>query len=391
MKNHFPAYFRVDRKIILNNFDKFIVMLDASALLDIFRLPNKLSEQVFTVLYQYKKQVRIPYQAAQEFLQNIHGVLTSQIKQIEKTQNDLSCLIQSLSSTRSQPYISNKSSLILKKLEKSISEDFKQQIQHLKEQLLYGIYQNKILDLLNGCVLDSLDEEEISKIKKEGDIRYNNHIPPGWKDADKSENRYGDLIIWKEILKFAKERKNSILFITNDQKDDWIIREHGMTICPQYALLSEFYNEVESSDIWFHIYTLDSFLDFINEKKSGLVSEETINEVRNSLHRTIFDSSNQIMDLISNYSRLQSRLSISEPFNSYDQLLSLYQLLAHKDHSQSKYDLSTSLKNTQYNNSIKYEDGKGDTTSEIENTDKIANITDSSTKKNESDKGNSYI
>ena len=43
-------------------------------------------------------------------------------------------------------------------------------------------------------------EEEIWDIEQEGALRYEQCIPPGYSDKDKDINKYGDLIIWKELL-----------------------------------------------------------------------------------------------------------------------------------------------------------------------------------------------
>lgn len=56
-------------------------------------------------------------------------------------------------------------------------------------------------------------------------MRVEHRLPPAFRDGDKPENKLGDLIIWFEILQCSKERKESfdkVLFITNDEKADWV-------------------------------------------------------------------------------------------------------------------------------------------------------------------------
>ncbi len=71
----------------------------------------------------------------------------------------------------------------------------------------------------------------------DGKIRYENKIPPGFKDAEKAskgedsyyyfdglrfERQYGDLILWKQLLlKASDENVDNIIFITDDSKEDW--------------------------------------------------------------------------------------------------------------------------------------------------------------------------
>ncbi|MDR3546857.1 MAG: PIN-like domain-containing protein [Candidatus Pacebacteria bacterium] len=45
-------------------------------------------------------------------------------------------------------------------------------------------------------------------------------IPPGFQDAEKPENAFGDLVFWKEILAHGKD-SSSILILSNDVKNDW--------------------------------------------------------------------------------------------------------------------------------------------------------------------------
>jgi len=54
------------------------------------------------------------------------------------------------------------------------------------------------------------------------EFRYSHLIPPGFEDNNKLENKYGDLIIWKEILENCiKYNSKNILFISLDTKKDW--------------------------------------------------------------------------------------------------------------------------------------------------------------------------
>ena len=67
MKSKFPAYYRIHKEDILAKFDDCVFMFDTSALLDVFRLKQELSEKVFEVIEHYQAQVRIPYHVAEEY------------------------------------------------------------------------------------------------------------------------------------------------------------------------------------------------------------------------------------------------------------------------------------------------------------------------------------
>ena len=55
---------------------------------------------------------------------------------------------------------------------------------------------------------------------QEGQIRYDNLIPPGFHDSAKvGEAKYGDLFVWKDIITIAKEKSTNIIFVCNDTKE----------------------------------------------------------------------------------------------------------------------------------------------------------------------------
>lgn len=68
---------------------------------------------------------------------------------------------------------------------------------------------------------------EIKQIIAEGNTRFANQTPPGNKDREtkRGMRQYGDLIIWKGILRYAKDSNRNILFITNDIKEDRVFTE----------------------------------------------------------------------------------------------------------------------------------------------------------------------
>ena len=101
-----------------------------------------------------------------------------------------------------------------------------------------------LLAALEGTlpVMITPTQEEIYCWCDEGEKRYKKQIPPGFKDAKNKDGvrKYSDLIIWKEILKYAKTHQKDIIFVTDDVKADWWeIGENGDRSFHQ-KLLDEF-------------------------------------------------------------------------------------------------------------------------------------------------------
>lgn len=101
--------------------------------------------------------------------------------------------------------------------------------------------------------------------------RYENLLPPGYKDSSKEENLIGDLIIWHEILYFCKEQNvRKAILITRDQKLDIVYEPKFQTVdgrkannterikIAQESLVYEFALTTKSND--FYIIDFKTFV-----------------------------------------------------------------------------------------------------------------------------------
>lgn len=84
----------------------------------------------------------------------------------------------------------------------------------------------EVLDKLHQFTLESDVYEILRNVETECELRFNNEVAPGYKDSDKSSNRLGDLIIWKEIIDYCKGKGKDLkaIFITRDRKIDMVYR-----------------------------------------------------------------------------------------------------------------------------------------------------------------------
>lgn len=94
-----------------------------------------------------------------------------------------------------------------------------------KHQFDSGAVHEQILRHLGPAVIDLDVAALCEKADKEGPARVAHRIPPAFRDEDKPENKLGDLIVWYEIMEWAKQKKDDftrVVFVTNDQKSDWV-------------------------------------------------------------------------------------------------------------------------------------------------------------------------
>jgi hypothetical protein len=121
---------------------------------------------------------------------------------------------------------------------------------------------------------------QLSQLYLEGKRRYAESVPPGYMDqlTKPEPQRYGDLIIWKQLIDYSRHQNRPVMFITDDVKEDWWFEIAGVkgTRTPHPKLRQEFI-ESTGNPIWF--YEREQFLREAKKRFSIEISEDTIREV----------------------------------------------------------------------------------------------------------------
>ena len=87
---------------------------------------------------------------------------------------------------------------------------------------------------------------------------------------------YGDFILWKQIMDKSESDKKDIIFVSNDEKEDWRLKCHGKIIGARKELIKEFESKTGQKIL---IYNSKLFLEYAKKNKIK-VSQKTINEIR---------------------------------------------------------------------------------------------------------------
>jgi PIN like domain len=136
--------------------------------------------------------------------------------------------------------------------------------------------QERITELFAGKVGKKLDEKRLATIYREGTERYEQKIPPGYKDSDKGGTRqFGDLVIWNELLEHARATKLPIIFITSDTKEDWWWKQGQQTIGPRPELVQEVPSFASAK---FYMYTVERFLSEAQKRFDTKVEATAVKE-----------------------------------------------------------------------------------------------------------------
>lgn len=325
MKDLFPHYYKPNEDELSMLWKEGIFILDANVILDIFRTPKEMSSDLMQIFEYLSKEDRlwVPYQAALEYQQNLLGEIEDQVEK------RYSLVKQHIESVKNNACKKLKSSLAdLKMAERHFFIDPDQLVaeaeecfgklfdkleelrhQHINDAV-YDELRDKLDHILNGKIgLPPESQDWLDDIYDEGEKRYKKGIPPGFGDMKKSEDKayvynglsfkrkYGDLILWKQIIKKARESDNFkyIAFVTGDiNKGDWwwLSGTKSIPVGPVPELIREISSEADVS--LFYMYEPKGFMEFahkhlpIDENQKALEQAEHVAQERRANLQPVF-------------------------------------------------------------------------------------------------------
>lgn len=281
MRDVFPGHFRPKEKEFKKHWKESVFIVDANVLLNLYRYSEATRRELQEAMISLEGRIFIPHQAASEFLRNRLGVTSDQSKEYTSAINTIKDLVKKISSKDRHPFISDV------KLEE-LNELSSHVVRNLEEQqaaLLKKLSNDEILEfiemLFEGKTGEQFNQERIKEVVEFGEKRYAEKIPPGYKDSNKDAaedelRKYGDLLVWLQTIDYAKANKCSVVFITDDKKEDWWLEQSGRTISPRPELIEEFMRETGQK---FWMYSVSKFIQEsanINQKE---VSPDVMDEI----------------------------------------------------------------------------------------------------------------
>lgn len=282
MKNVFKEYYHFTNDEYNTLWSECVFILDTNTLLNMYRYSKKTVDQYFKILEKLSDENRIwiPHQVGLEFFENRINVINDYDKSYDKVLHTLNDTKLSIDvNYKNHPYLDWDE--IKSKIDKGLSSvinDVQQKKDNHPNLLENDHILEKLSKIFESKVGKGFSDEVLKNIYKEGEERYIKKIPPGYKDNKKeADKKYGDLIIWKQILEYAKENKKSIVFISGDLKEDWWLIKDGKNIMPLPQLKKEIY---DYANVDFHIYTPDRFIEYYNEYNKVEKTPNLVNEVR---------------------------------------------------------------------------------------------------------------
>ena len=296
MKNVFPEYNYLTKEQIEHLWKNAIFILDANVILNLYRYSDDSSKEFIETIKKLGDRIWIPYQVGLEFNKNRLSVISDQKKLYEEFEKKINDIINEIENNNRNPFLPKTLFQKLVAIKSDIKVEVDKKISLYDKSLSADVLLDTINVIFENKIGDNFNHDELKQIFSEGEKRYKEEIPPGYCDSKKPESkRYGDLIIWKQIIKKAKDDKKDIIFIVDDRKEDWWLEHHGKTISPRPELLREFKSETGKDC---HFYKPFQFLEYSNQYLGSKVNKEIILEVKNHVPERLSESNYILLNII---------------------------------------------------------------------------------------------
>ena len=279
MKTTFQEYNVISDEQISELWKDGLFVFDTNVLLNLYRYSEDTSNEFIQIISSLNDRVWIPNQVGLEFNKNRLTVITEQKKSYEDFEKKINDIISEIENKTRNPFLTKELHEKLVQIKSDIKSEVETKKKHYDTSLINDNTLNKINDIFNQKVGICFENDKLKQIYIEGENRYKDKIPPGYKDSKKPANeKFGDLILWKEILNHSKSSSKNIIFILDDRKEDWWLEHHGKTISPRPELLKEFRIVTDKT---IHFYQPFQFLEFSNAFLGKEIKPQIIEEVKN--------------------------------------------------------------------------------------------------------------
>ncbi|MFW5873292.1 MAG: PIN-like domain-containing protein [Bacillota bacterium] len=295
MREEFSEFYYPTDSELEKLWQEGIFIFDTNILLSLYNLSQETSNRILDILEGMSDRIWLPYNVVYEYHQNRLNVIMSIYKETENLKTDLikgfTNYIQSKIVDHKDQYtpIYNWEEIedIILKMKTEFNDYIEAEAARLPARFKEDDIRSRYSKIFKNRIGDKLTEKDLEEIYQEGEIRYEKGLSPGYKDKNKKsrldynfdDNRkYGDLIIWKQILKKAETTEQPIIFITDETNGDWWQQAGGLNFGPTYFMKKE----MEERKTLFHMY---SSLDFFRGLENNLnikIEENQLQEIKNN-------------------------------------------------------------------------------------------------------------
>ncbi|NMO57743.1 DUF4935 domain-containing protein [Actinoplanes sp. TBRC 11911] len=269
-----------------------IIALDTNILLHLYRCGANARSQIFDVLEEVKVNLFMPAQVQAEFWRKRDGVIrevitTSSLAGLREAQKKALAEIRSwrrrAMSTVEADELTRDLEQLFRRIFTSVSADDGSRGINLKAALSSAhddAILQRLLALFKSRVGQPYDPAAFETHKRRGLERFEKRIPPGYMDSWKHgqvEEGLGDYLIWEQVIDYASVAGRDVLFVTDDEKEDWWRLDiSGEPIAARVELIQEMQAR---AGVKLHMLRRQEFLEIAGALLDVTVDESTIDDV----------------------------------------------------------------------------------------------------------------
>lgn len=323
MKSSFPGYIDdfLESKILAA--DQIIVAFDTNILLNLYRVEPSASDDILSQIHSLLENeyfdVWLPHQIALEFNTLRKTTLRERNKSVNIIDSEFKSFkkkLQGLAEVGGKNGEVYPLKVELGEHLHNIHNIIKKHSPKAHETKQKDVIGQKLFELFEGRVGDSFTQTQMSEVEEEANYRFAHNIPPGYDDSAKEESysyngvsistKFGDFILWKQLIEYAKHKKRTTILVTADVKPDWQSKDFER-VRPE--LITEFKLKTNQN---FYALTLPDFERHFRKQLTRNLSPDSKSQIR-ELNRK--DNAGWLDDIKSAFSDYSVELSLKEIYS----------------------------------------------------------------------------
>lgn len=282
MKEKFKEYLPITEEQKNAIWEHAPIVFDTNILFNLYRYSASTRDDLLNVMEANADKLWMPYQVGFEYFNKREDIIDKMVKAHDALKDKVDSFKTTLTEFFNKDYSHHpliKREDFFNAYDEAITCYKSRLDEWMNEMPSYNeddTILTKLLELYEGKTGDDYPAAKLNEIYKEGATRYKDQIPPGYKDGKEKEHEgprhmYGDLIIWHQVIDYAKDQDTDIIFVTEDLKEDWWCRRDGEIVSPRVELLREFHSETGKTLL---MYSQEGFLSAAHADVKATTTEE---------------------------------------------------------------------------------------------------------------------
>lgn len=255
-----------------------LIVLDTNVLLLPFKVGGREFSEIKAVLTQLAEEgrLRVPARVIREYLKNRDTHLGNILKSVQDKASTVLNVGGNLPHFFKDLDVANPALEAEEHLKKA-GRDYAKALQPLIDRMkawrgddpVTLVYQK----IFSSEVVVECESDRV-QVAKDWQARLDKKVPPGYKDAGKPDKGIGDFLIWLTILEIGNTNQKDVIFVTGEEKADWLVRSANEGVYPRPELIDEFRRKTNGKNL-----QLLKLADLLSEVG---VSEGVVEDVRDA-------------------------------------------------------------------------------------------------------------